>query len=218
MKLIRELSEDVSVQTVLNEETQEKQFFIEGIFMQSEVTNRNGRIYPKPLMESEVNRYNNDFVIKHRAVGELDHPTGPKINSDRVSHIITELKWEGNNVMGKAKVLDTPTGKIVKEFLKEGITLGVSSRGVGSVMESAKGNHVNKFRLATVDIVTDPSGPDCFVNGIMENVEWIFDESNGWVAQELAESIQKEVKKGKVLSESQKMKLFEEFLKSITTK
>ena len=210
MKLIREISEAVATQETI-EESGEKSFFIEGIFMQSEVKNRNGRIYPKSILESELNKYENKIKSK-RALGELDHPNGPKINPDRVSHYMTELSFRGNDIIGKAKIMDTPCGKIVKEFMKEGLSFGVSSRGVGSVKN---GLVQNDFRLSTVDIVTDPSGPDCFVNGIMENVEWIYDERNGWKAQEIAEDIQKHVSKGNNLTESQKLKAFQMFLNSL---
>jgi|688.fasta_scaffold306281_3 hypothetical protein len=216
MKLIRELCEDnISLLVERNEETQSNTYFIEGIFMQAEKCNRNGRVYPKPIMESEVNRYVVEYVNKKRALGELSHPTTPKINEADVSHLITELQFQGNNVIGKAKVLDTPKGKIVKEFLKEGIMIGVSSRGVGSVKKNSSGiNEVqNDFRLATIDIVSDPSGPDCFVSGIMENVDWVYDEAMGWKALQYAEQIKESVKSNSiVLDDISKMEIFKNFM------
>lgn len=216
MKLIRELTENVQFLVESDSENpSEKSYFIEGIFMQAEVRNGNGRIYPRNIMESEVQRYNKDFVTKRRSVGELGHPQGPGINEERISHIITELKIDGNDVYGKAKILDTPNGRIVKELMKENVLIGVSSRGVGAIRESRGLKEVSKFILSTVDIVANPSGPDCFVNAVMENVDWVFDEKNGWIAQEIAENIQKEVHKGKKLSEKEKLKLFENFIKSL---
>lgn len=220
MKLIRELNE--SEISFISEDcgtSGEKQFFIEGIFMQSNVKNRNGRIYPKPIMESELSRYSRDFVSKKRALGELGHPSGPKINEDRVSHLITELYMDGSNVNGKAKILNTPHGKIVKEFMKEGVVIGVSSRGIGSVKQTPSGifEVQNDFRLATIDIVSDPSGPECFVNGIMENVDWVFDESsNGWKSVEFAKETQKAIHENKIeLSEEQQYEIFRKFLSKL---
>jgi hypothetical protein len=152
-------------------------YFIEGVFMQSEKKNKNGRNYPKNILMKEVKRYNKEFVSKKRALGELGHPEGPTVNLDRVSHMITELYEDGNDVYGRAKIMDTPMGKIVKNLIDEGANIGVSSRGMGSLKENGKGvNEVqDDFMLATVDIVSDPSAPDAFVNGIMEGKEWIWD-------------------------------------------
>jgi hypothetical protein len=152
-----------------------KNYYLQGTFLQSEIPNRNGRKYSKQLLEREVNRYTNNYVVKNRALGELGHPSGPAINLDRVSHMIVELHQEGNNFIGKAKILDTPYGKIVKNFIDEGVSLGVSSRGVGS-LKPANGYQLvgDDFMLATAaDIVADPSAPDAFVRGIMEGKEWV---------------------------------------------
>lgn len=175
MKLIAEyLDQELSVITEANENG-EKTYNIEGVFAQAEGKNRNGRIYPKQIMESAVDKYITEQVNTKRAVGELNHPDGPTVNLDKVSHRITEMKWDGNNVMGKALILDTPNGKIVKGLLDGGVQLGVSTRGMGS-LENRNGTMYVKedFHLATVDIVQDPSAPQAFVNGIMEGVEWVW--------------------------------------------
>ena len=177
MKLITEVTEEVQFITELDEATGKNTFYIDGIFMQSEKKNRNGRIYPRGILMKEVKRYNDQHVLKNRALGELNHPQGPTVNLDRVSHIIKELKEDGDNVYGKAKIMDTPMGKIVKNLMAEGASLGVSSRGMGSLKKLDNGiNEVqNDFMLSAVDIVADPSAPDAFVNGIMEGKEWIWD-------------------------------------------
>ena len=175
MKLITEQIEDVQV---ITEGTgADKKLYIEGVFLQSELKNRNGRVYPFQVLEREVNRYNEEYVKTKRALGELGHPDGPTVNLDRVSHRITELRAEGNNFMGKAQVLDTPMGKIAKSLLGEGVQLGVSSRGMGSIDRREDTAYVmDDFMLATAaDIVADPSAPDAFVNGIMEGKEWVWD-------------------------------------------
>ena len=172
MKLITEVFEDLIV------ESKGKELFIEGVFLQSNIKNRNGREYPAEIMDKEVERYNEKYVQKNRAFGELGHPEGPSINLERVSHMIKSLKKEGNNYVGKAKIMtETPYGKIVKNLIQEGASLGVSSRGMGSVKESGGKNIVqDDFYLATAaDIVADPSAPDAFVNGIMEGKEWVWD-------------------------------------------
>ena len=152
----------------------EKDYFIEGVFMQSDIKNRNGRIYPGSIMESQVGSYNTTFVERNRAYGELDHPAGPSVNLDRVSHNIVSLRKEGHDVMGKAKLMDTPMGNIAKAIVREGCQLGVSSRGLGSIKESEGARVVQgDFRLTAIDIVGDPSAPSAFVNGIMEGREWI---------------------------------------------
>ena len=154
----------------------EKQYFIEGVFMQSDVKNRNGRVYPQSILTKEIERYNEEFVQQNRAMGELGHPEGPTVNLERVSHIIKDLRVEGKNVYGKAKILETPMGKIAKNLLNEGCKFGVSSRGMGSLQEKNGVNYVqDDFMLATVDIVADPSAPNAFVNGIMEGKEWIWE-------------------------------------------
>ena len=153
------------------------EYFIEGIFMQSEKKNKNGRNYPKGILMDEVKRYNDEYVTKKRALGELGHPEGPTVNLDRVSHMITNLYEDGNDVYGRAKIMDTPMGKIVKNLIDEGANIGVSSRGMGSLKKNKKGvNEVqDDFMLAAVDIVSDPSAPDAYVNGIMEGKEWVWD-------------------------------------------
>ena len=175
MKLITEQIEDVQV---ITEGTgADKKLYIEGVFLQSELKNRNGRVYPFQVLEREVGRYNEEYVKTKRALGELGHPDGPTVNLDRVSHRITELRAEGNNFMGKAQILDTPMGKIAKSLLGEGVQLGVSSRGMGSIDKREDTSYVmDDFMLATAaDIVADPSAPDAFVNGIIEGKEWVWD-------------------------------------------
>jgi hypothetical protein len=229
MKLITELNEAVSYQTELDEATGKKSHYIEGIFMQGDIKNRNGRIYPTAVLEKEMNRYQKDFIDTKRAIGELGHPDGPTINGDRVSHLITEMRREGSNFVGKAKILGTPMGEIVKNLLDEGITVGVSTRGLGSVKPKNGIMEVqDDFHLATVDIVTDPSGPNCFVKGMMENVEFYYDiASNAWLPQEqqqevaeVVEEIQKEVKRHykrtvRQIDEAIAAAQFERFINSI---
>lgn len=175
MKLITEMIEDV--QYLVEEDSDgKKNHYIQGIFMQAEQKNRNGRVYKRGILENEVKRYNESFVRKNRALGELNHPQGPTVNLDRVSHMIKDLKFEGNDCVGKAKLLDTPMGNIAKNLVKEGAQLGVSSRGMGSLEEKNGVNYVkDDFMLSAVDIVADPSAPNAFVNGIMEGKEWIWD-------------------------------------------
>ena len=174
MKLISEQIEDVKL--VTEGTGDDKKLYIEGVFLQSELKNRNGRMYPFSVLEKEVSRYNEEYVKNKRALGELGHPDGPTVNLDRVSHRITSLKAEGNNFIGKAQILDTPMGKIAKSLLGEGVQLGVSSRGMGSIDKREDVNVVmDDFMLATAaDIVADPSAPDAFVNGIMEGKEWVW--------------------------------------------
>lgn len=174
MKLITELTEDVKY-IKENIGNGERTYFIEGVFMQSDVKNRNGRVYPQNILKKECGRYITEYVEKGRAMGELNHPTGPTVNLDRVSHIIKELHEDGRNVYGKAKVLDTPMGKIVKNLIDEGAQLGVSTRGMGSLRPKNGYQEVQEdFMLAAIDIVADPSAPNAFVNGIMEGREWVF--------------------------------------------
>ena len=220
MKLICEVMEDVQYVTETIEESGKKNYFIEGIFMQGDIKNRNGRVYPAPVIAKEVARYNKNFVEKNRAFGELGDPDGPTVNLDRVSHMITDLKQEGSNFVGKAKVMDTPMGKVVKSLMDEGATLGVSSRGMGSLKANKQGimEVQNDFMLATAgDIVADPSAPDAFVRGIMEGVEWIYDVASGsWRAQDRIDQIVTETKKlSKEQLEEQKFKLFSRFLNSL---
>ena len=176
MKLITETIEDIEVLTEANANGG-KSYKIKGVFMQADIKNRNGRVYPVQTLAKEVARYTKEFINKKRAFGELGHPDGPTVNLERVSHMITSLKPEGKNFIGEAKVMDTPYGKIVKNLIDEGAQLGVSSRGMGSIQQSQGRNVVGKdFYLATAaDIVADPSAPDAFVEGIMENKEWVWD-------------------------------------------
>ena len=175
MKLITETIENVEV--ITEGKGDDKKLYIEGVFLQSEIKNRNGRMYPFQVLEKEVNRYNEEYVKTSRALGELGHPDGPTVNLDRVSHRITSLKSEGNNFIGRAQILNTPNGNIAKALLEEGVKLGVSSRGMGSIDKREDcGVVMDDFMLATAaDIVADPSAPDAFVNGIMEGKEWAWD-------------------------------------------
>ena len=175
MKLITEYTENEIQCMVTEAKDGKKNYVIEGVFAQAEKANRNKRFYPKSVLEPAVEKFVKEQVTTNRAVGELNHPEGPTVNLDKVSHRITEMNWEGNNVMGKALVLDTPMGNIVKGLLEGGCQLGVSTRGMGSLEDKNGTAHVkNDFHLATVDVVQDPSAPDAFVNGIMEGVEWIW--------------------------------------------
>lgn len=193
MKLISEYTENNLQCIVEKKEDGDKNYVIEGIFMMAESKNRNGRIYPKSVMENAVNKYVTEQVSKKRAVGELNHPEGPTVNLDKVSHLITELKWDGDNVIGKAQILDTPMGKIVKGLLDGGVQLGVSTRGMGSLEQRNGVMYVkDDFMLATVDIVQDPSAPDAFVNGIMEGVDWVW--NNGVLEPQAIEEIETEIK------------------------
>lgn len=216
MKLIKELTEEVQF---IPESTADgkKNYFIEGIFLQSNLKNRNGRVYPKEIMEKEVRRYMREYVDTKRAFGELGHPDGPSINLDRVSHMIVSLKEDGNNYWGKAKIMDTPMGKIAKNLLDEGAKLGVSSRGLGSLKLNNEGvNEVqNDFYLATAaDIVADPSAPDAFVQGIMENKEWMFIDGV-WTYQDIDET-KKMIQNAKIQQlEEIKLRAFENFLHSL---
>ena len=181
MKLISEFN-DYAVEPVIVEENEkgEKEYFIEGVFMQADIKNRNGRIYPKQVMKNEVERYKKDFIEKQRAFGELGHPDGPTINLDKVSHMITKLEEDGSNFMGRAKILTTPNGQIVRNLINDGAKLGVSSRGLGS-LEQRGGAQVVKddFQLATAaDIVADPSAPNAFVEGIMEGKDWVWNNGS----------------------------------------
>ena len=190
--------------------------------MQGDVKNRNGRIYPSTILENEMKRYNDQFIKTKRALGELGHPNGPQINGDRVSHLITEMKRDGSNFVGKAKILSTPMGEIVKTFIDEGVKVGVSTRGLGSVKQTKEGimEVQDDFHLATVDIVTDPSGPNCFVNGIMENTEYYYDIASGnWRVMEQLEETVKELKKEVTtrnpIGEAKALRIFENFIASL---
>jgi hypothetical protein len=221
MKLITELSENIQYITEANEKTGKKEMYIEGIFLQAEIKNKNGRKYPLEVLKNEVGRYVNEVVSSNRAYGELGHPTGPSINLDRVSHIITEIRQDKNNFIGKAKITETPMGNIARGIMESGGQLGVSSRAMGSLKESNGVMIVqNDLKLSTAaDIVADPSAPDAFVKGILENVTWFYDETNGVWLQEKVESIKHKSKRisSKKLEE-QKLAIFEEFLSSLASK
>jgi hypothetical protein len=194
MKLIAEYTEQNIQCLVEAKEDGTKAYTIEGVFAQAEQKNRNGRIYPKPVMEAAVKKYANEQVKTKRAVGELNHPDGPTVNLDKVSHLITDLKFEDNNVMGKARILDTPLGQIVKGLLEGGVQLGVSTRGMGSLEKRGDAMYVkDDFMLNTVDIVQDPSAPGAFVNGIMEGVDWVW--NNGIIEAQEIEKMETEIKK-----------------------
>tara|TARA_B100001057_G_scaffold50263_2_gene44781 strand:- start:9540 stop:10184 length:645 start_codon:yes stop_codon:yes gene_type:complete len=214
MKLI---SEEVSNAEYLVEETNgKKNYKIKGVFLQSNVKNRNGRVYPKDILENEVIRYNREFINKKRAFGELGHPDGPTVNLERVSHMITKLSPDGSNFIGEAKIMDTPYGKIVKGLIDEGAQLGVSSRGMGSLIQRNGANYVkDDFYLATAaDIVADPSAPDAFVQGIMENKEWVWD--NGVLVEKDIDAWKRQVREAKQRSlENAKLKVFESLLKKL---
>lgn len=215
MKLITELTQDI--QYLTEDVNGKKGIFIEGIFMQSNKENKNGRIYPRSIMEKEVARYQS-LIEQKRSLGELGHPANPQINLNQVSHLITNLRFENDNVVGRAKVLDTPMGKIAKNFIEEGVMLGVSSRGLGSLKEKDGIMEVqDDFHLATVDIVADPSAPDAFVQGIMENVDWIC-ENGVWKARQI-EQTQKLIKETKTKDlDAVKIQIFEQFMASLSSK
>ena len=215
MKLISELSE--SVQTLVESANGKKTYFIEGIFAQSNKPNRNGRIYPKQHMESAMSNFNK-LIEGKRAMGELNHPQGPTINLDRVSHLIESMKWQGDDLIGRAKILDTPMGRIAQGLLEGGVQLGVSTRGLGSIKTLSNGiNEVQgDFVMNTVDIVGDPSAPDAFVNGIMEGVEY-FMSADGRLVEQTIEDINKATK-AKKLNEQKKLELFAKFILEISGK
>lgn len=215
MYLITETTQDNVRLITEATEAGNKEFFIEGIFMQSEVKNRNGRVYPEGILNKEVKRYNEEFVQKNRAMGELGHPEGPTVNLERVSHLIKDLRIEGNDVIGKAKILDTPMGKIAKNLLGEGCMFGVSSRGMGSLQEKKGVNYVqDDFMLATVDIVADPSAPNAFVNGIMEGKQWIWE--NGIIKERQIEKYKKVIKESNRRElEENTIKVFKDFLSKL---
>jgi len=214
MKLITENIEDIQILT--EEKDGKKNLYIEGIFLQSELKNRNGRIYPFKVLEKEVSRYNEEYVKTGRALGELGHPDGPTVNLDRVSHRITSLKAEGNNFIGKAQILATPMGSIAKNLLEEGVKLGVSSRGMGSIDRQENANYVmDDFMLATAaDIVADPSAPDAFVNGIMEGKEWVWD--NGILQEKTVAKYQRHINESSRRElEARTLQVFEHFLSNL---
>jgi len=214
MKLITETVEEVQFLTE-SDANGNKTYFIEGPFMQADTLNRNKRVYPKNILLNEVARYDREYVQNNRAFGELNHPSGPTVNLDRVSHIIKEFNTNGKDVYGKAKIMETPMGKIVKNLIDEGARLGVSSRGMGSLKSRNGYNEVQPdFMLSAVDIVADPSAPGAFVNGIMEGKEWIW--NNGILEEKYIEEYQKEIKQTSSRNlESKALKLFEDFLRKI---
>ena len=215
MKLITEMTEDVTYLIEEDKNTGQKNHFIQGVFMQAEQKNRNGRIYPLGIMTNEVTRYNKDLVGRNRALGELNHPQGPTVNLDRVSHMVKDLHLEGNDVVGKAKLLDTPMGNIAKNLVKEGAQLGVSSRGMGSLEERNGSNYVkDDFMLSAIDIVADPSAPDAFVNGIMEGKEWVWE--NGVIRSKDIESYKKLIETAsKIELEEKKLQAFNSFMSKL---
>lgn len=219
MKLFADLVEDVQILTEATDDGK-KDYYIEGVFLQGNLQNRNKRMYPTEVLKNEVDRYNREYVMKNRAFGELGHPQGPTINLERVSHMIKEIRQDGDNFIGRAKIMDSPYGNIVKNLIKEGAGLAVSSRGLGSVKLNKNGiNEVqNDFYLATAaDIVADPSAPDAFVQGIMEGVDWIWD--NGILkAQESAEIARQQIEESVRSRELElnKMKIFEQFMNRLS--
>lgn len=217
MKLISEYN-DYAISPVIIEQNEkgEKEYYIEGVFMQSEIKNRNGRVYPKNIMEKEVGRYRKEFIEKDRAFGELGHPEGPTINLDRVSHLITSLEEDGNNYVGRAKILSTPNGQIVRSLISDGAKLGVSSRGLGSLESKGDAQYVKgDFQLATAaDIVADPSAPEAFVEGIYEGVEWVLE--NGILKAVELEAMQKQIRTAQASKiEETKLNLWKRFVESL---
>ena len=214
MKLI---SEEISnAEYLVEEKDGKKDYKIRGVFLQSDIKNRNGRIYEYAILDKEVKRYNREFIQKNRAFGELGHPDGPTVNLERVSHMIKSLTPDGKNFIGEAKIMDTPYGKIVKGLIDEGAQLGVSSRGMGSVVQKGGANYVkDDFYLATAaDIVADPSAPDAFVEGIMENKEWVWD--NGVLVEKDIEAWKKEIESAKMRAlDEAKVKVFSDFLRKL---
>ena len=214
MRLIKEITEDV--QYIQEEKNGKKDLYIEGVFLQSNLKNRNGRVYPKEIMQKEVARYTEQQIDKNRALGELGHPDGPTVNLDRVSHMIVSLKENGDNWIGKAKILDTPMGKVAASLIEAGAQLGVSSRGLGSIKERSGVSEVqDDFMLATAaDIVSDPSAPDAFVQGIMESREWVMVDGV-WAAREV-EQAQKIIESASSHElETTKMAVFSSFLEKV---
>lgn len=215
MLLITEHNE-TNIQTIAEDAGNgKKNYYIRGVFMESEQVNKNGRVYPQSIMEREVGKYNDNYIKSSRSLGELGHPQGPSLNLDRVSHIIKEMKMDGTVVYGKAKILDTPFGNIVKNLIDEGVRLGVSSRGMGSLKQVNGVNEVqDDFSLATVDIVADPSAPNAFVNGIMEGKEWVW--NNGILEEKTISTYKKVIKKATSRElEEAKLEVFKDFLSKL---
>lgn len=217
MKLITELNEEMKY--LIEENEGKKNFFIEGVWMQGNIKNRNGRMYRTDILEREVKRYTEQYIEKNRAYGELGHPDGPSINLHRVSHMVKSLRREGDNFVGRAKIMDTPMGNIVKNLISEGACVGVSSRGMGSLKENKDGimEVQDDYFLATAgDIVADPSAPDAFVQGIMEGVDWVWD--NGVLKQQRIEQYKQEINRGarQKMSEQTAIKVFEQFFNDLS--
>ena len=214
MKLIAEYIES-DLNVITEKVNGKKNLVIEGVFMQADSKNRNGRVYPKEILERAVNKYVTEQVNTGRAVGELNHPEGPTINLDKVSHKITELRFEGSNVVGKASILKTPMGQIVEGLLEGGVKLGVSSRGMGSLVQKSGAMYVkDDFMLSTVDIVQDPSAPEAFVNGVMEGVDWVW--NNGVLCAQQVEEIETEIKEARNMrSADVEIKAFKNFLSKL---
>ena len=217
LKLITEHQEDIKF-LVEDKEDGVKEYYIEGIFMQASKKNRNGRVYPSEVLMKEAKRYQKEYVTSGRAMGELGHPEGPTLNLERVSHLVESLKQDGNNIIGKAKILETPYGKIVKNLMDGGVKLGVSSRGMGTLKQVNGINEVQKdFMLSAIDIVADPSAPDAFVNGIMEGKAWIWD--NGLLKEQDLNSYCSMINRASVESkqelEEKKLLVFKNFLSKI---
>ena len=214
MKLIAEYN-DSNLEVIEEKVNGKKTLCIEGVFMQADAKNRNGRVYEKAILENAVNKYVKDQVSQGRAVGELNHPDGPTINLDKVSHKITELKFDGSNVIGKASILNTPMGNIVTGLLEGGVKLGVSSRGMGSLVNKNGAMYVkDDFMLSTIDIVQDPSAPEAFVNGIMEGVDWVW--NNGVLCPQEVEKIETEIKEARGMRSSDiEIKAFKNFLSKL---
>lgn len=217
MKLITEMNDSVTYIAEASENGKKK-YVIEGIFMQSDTVNRNGRVYPSPILQGEVDRYNKKYVMENRALGELNHPSGPTVNLDKVSHLITTLRMEGKDVIGKAKLLETPCGLIAQSLIESGVKLGVSSRGMGSLKENRGYKEVQKdFMLSAVDIVADPSAPNAFVNGIMEGVEWVWE--NGVLKQEIIENYRNTIKRTPTRELQQTaINVFEDFMRKLSNR
>jgi len=212
MKLLKEFKQNVN--TLNREENGEKKFFIEGIFMQSNIKNQNGRIYPKEIMENEVARFSKDMIATRRALGELEHSDSPNIQLDRASHLIEALEFSGDDIVGRAKILDTANGQLVKALIKEGIQLGVSSRGLGSIkmLNNGAAEVQDDFHLVTVDIVSDPSAPSALVEGLMEGREWVYDAIKGIYKEKACQKMDEAKKHIKTISskqlEEESVKLF----------
>lgn len=214
MKLIAE-------QFITEAVKQDKHWYLEGVFMQSNVKNRNNRIYPKQTLDEEVNRFIENYVAQDRAIGELNHPNTPSINLDRVCHKITTLECVGDNWVGKSQILNTPMGKVVEGLLEAGVKIGVSSRGLGTVKERGGVNEVQSdFKLATIDVVSDPSAPDAYVKGLNEDVEWIFcEDSKCYLKADIIEQHKEiAVEQYATLSEGQKLQMFDDFINNLRTK